>query len=75
MRMLLPLSLLLLSACAAPRVPTADELRTETAVKDRYWRIQGAQQQAIPRTVTVVRPERIEDGALRVPTLIPLDYP
>lgn len=75
MRMLLPLSFLLLSGCTTPPAPTPEEVRTNAAVKERYWRMQAAQQVPPQHRVSVLQPQRVEDGARRVPTIIQLDYP
>ncbi|MEN9404002.1 MAG: hypothetical protein RL091_2705 [Verrucomicrobiota bacterium] len=75
MRMLLPLSLLLITGCTTPPPPKPDELRANAAVKERYWRMQAAQQIGPRRSVAIRLPERIEDGARRVSTIIQLDYP
>lgn len=75
MRMLLPLSLLLITGCTTPPAPSPDELRANATVKERYWRMQAAQQSGPRRSVAIRLPERVEDGARRVPTVIQLDYP
>lgn len=75
MRMLLPLSLLLITGCATPPAPFTDELRVNAAVKERYWRMQATQQTGPRRSVTIWLPERVEDGARRVPSFIQLEYP
>ena len=75
MRMLLPLSFLLLTGCAAPTAPTPAEVRANAAVKERYWRMQAAQQSTPHRSVPILQPERVDDGARRAPTVIQLDYP
>lgn len=75
MRMLLPLSLLLITGCTTPPPPKPDELRANATVKERYWRIQATQQTGPHRSVTIRLPERVEDGARRMPSIIQLDYP
>lgn len=75
MRMLLLLSLLLITGCTTPPAPSPDELRTNAAVKERYWRMQTAQQIGARRSVAIRLPERVEDGARRVSTVIQLNYP
>jgi len=75
MRMLLPLSLLLITGCTTPPPPKPDELRANAAVKERYWRMQTAQQIGPRRSVPIQLPERVESGARRVPTVIQLNYP
>jgi len=75
MSRLLLLNLLILSSCATPPVPTPDEVRVNAAVKERYWRMQAAQRTGPHRTVPILQPECVENGARRVPTLIQLDYP
>lgn len=75
MRMLLPLSLLLITGCTTPSTLSLDELRANAAVKGRYWRMQAAQQTGPRGSVAIRLPERVEDGARRVPTIIQLDYP
>ena len=75
MRMILPLSLLLITGCITSPPPKPDELRANAAVKERYWRMQAAQQTGPRRSVAIRLPERIEDGARRVPTFIQLNHP
>ncbi|MDD3179502.1 MAG: hypothetical protein PHQ04_04040 [Opitutaceae bacterium] len=75
MHRILPLSLLFLVGCTTPPAPTPDEVRANAAVKDRYWRMQAAQQTGPHRSVPILQPERVEDGARRVPTVIQLEYP
>lgn len=75
MRRLLPLSLLLITGCTTPPAPSPDEVRANSAVKERYWRMQAVQQTGPRRSVAIRLPERVEDGARRVSTVIHLDYP
>ena len=75
MRSLLPLSLLLFAGCATPPVTKPDELSASQAVKARYWDIQAEQHRAPDRTIPLVQPEHVEDGALRVPTIIEIRLP
>ena len=75
MRSLLPLSLLLFAGCATPPVAKPDELRASQAVKARYWEIQAEQSHAPDRTIPIVHPEHVEDGTLRVPTIVEIRLP
>ena len=64
MRLLLSLSFALAGCASRPR-PTDP---SNVAVKERYWAIQEANRERIPLQVPVRLPERVEDGALRVPS-------
>jgi hypothetical protein len=75
MRSLLPLSILLLAGCTTRPATNPDELGASQAVKARYWEIQARQRSAPERTIQLVLPERVEDGTLRVPTIIELPLP
>lgn len=75
MRTILPLSFLLLAGCTTPPAPNPDEVRINAAVKERYWTMQAAQQHGPVRIVNVLQPERVDDGARRVPSPMPLKYP
>ena len=72
---ILLLNLLILAGCTTPPAPNPDEARINAAVKERYWRMQAAQQHRPPRIVNVLQPGRVEDGARRVPTPTQLAYP
>lgn len=66
MRILMLLNLLFaLAGCASKKPPTD---QTNQAVKMRYWAIQDANRERIPLAVPVRLPERVEDGARRVPS-------
>jgi uncharacterized lipoprotein YmbA len=61
-----------LAGCASTRPPT---VQTNQAVKQRYWAIQDANRERIPLRLTLPQPERVEDGALRVPSVKILTLP
>ena len=65
--------LLLLAGCAS--APGPEPLTVDPHVQESYWAIQAAQQQPRPRKIPILLPERIEDGAKRVPTVIELEVP
>lgn len=66
MRILVLLNLsFALAGCAAKPSPTD---QTNQAVKMRYWATQAANRERIPLLVPVQVPERVEDGARRVPS-------
>ena len=75
MRSRLPLSLLLFAGCATPPVTNPAELSASQAVKARYWDIQARQRHAPERTIPLVQPKHVEDGALRVPTFTEIRLP
>jgi len=64
MRLLLSLTFAL-AGCASPEKPTD---RSDVNIKRRYWEIQDANRERIPLQLPVRLPERVEDGALRVPS-------
>lgn len=64
MRLLLSLTFAL-AGCASPEKPVVPG---NLAVKSRYWAIQDANRERTPLAVPLRLPERIEDGALRVPS-------
>lgn len=64
MRLLLSLSFALAGCASQPR-PTD---QSNLAVKTRYWALQDANRERIPLQLPVRLPERVEDGALRVPS-------
>ena len=66
---------LLLAGCATPPAPTPEALHANSAVKERYWAIQEAQRNPRVTKVPILLPERVEDGAKRVPKLIELEFP
>jgi hypothetical protein len=69
MRLLLLLNLTFaLAGCASKPTPTD---QTNQAVKTRYWAIQDANRERIPLVdhLPLRKPERVEDGALRVPSI------
>ncbi|MBS0661682.1 MAG: hypothetical protein JSR48_00330 [Verrucomicrobia bacterium] len=72
---LLTLFLVVLGGCATPPVPAPDEVRVNAAVKERYWAIQAGQRVPRGTKVPILMPERVEDGVMRVPRTIELDYP
>ena len=64
MRILLSLSFALAGCASRPK--PADQ--SNLAVKMRYWAIQDANRERIPLQLPLRLPERVEDGALRVPS-------
>ena len=65
--------LLLLAGCAT--APEPEPLAVDPHVQEKYWAIQAAQQLPRTRKIPILLPERIEDGAKRVPTVIELEDP
>ncbi len=66
MRTLLLLNLTFALAGCASQTPPTDQ--TNQAVKMRYWATQDANRERIPLALPVRKPERVEDGARRVPS-------
>ena len=66
MRTLLLLSFVFALAGCASQPPPTDQINQ--AVKMRYWAIQNANRERIPLALPVRHPERVEDGARRVPS-------
>jgi hypothetical protein len=64
MRLLLSLTFALAGCASRPR--PADQ--SNVNIKMRYWAIQDANRERVPLPLPVRLPERVEDGALRVPS-------